>query len=371
MRAEQGNQAAASGLTALEWAARVCDSTMAGFKPNELPPANRWHYHQGVFLQAMEGLWRITGEQKYLQYIREYVDLFVDGDGNLAVQDHLDDLMPGQLLLTLHQETGADSYKAAADMLIGKLEHWKRNAAGGFWHKDIYPDQMWLDGIYMQGPFAVKYAELYSRKSLVDLVVEQALLMFDTMWDEETGLLYHAWDASRKAAWAHPETGLSPEFWGRSVGWYGFALVDMLDSIRPGHTERSKLISILVKVVEGVIQYQDRENGLWYQVTNKPEQPGNWPELSCSTLFVYTIAKAVRMGYVPAALMTYARSGFEGVCRRVGLSEDGAVFIPDICIGTGVGDYQHYIKRERKTNDLHGAATFVHMCLEMAGQAVE
>ncbi|CAG7639174.1 Unsaturated rhamnogalacturonyl hydrolase YteR [Paenibacillus solanacearum] len=350
----------------LAWARRSCDTIMARYAPSELPPAGRWHYHQGVFLQGMEKLWRATGESAYYNYIKHYVDLYIPEDGRIQVKDHLDDIMPGQLLLMLHAASGDAKYHRGAAFLRGLLDTWKTTLDGGFWHKDIYPNQMWLDGIYMEGPFAVKYARQYDEPALYDVVVKQALLMYSRMKDEQTGLLYHAWDASGQAPWANPVTGCSPEFWGRSVGWYGFALCEIIEYLPADHPERAALIRIVGELADSIRRFQDPATGLWYQVVDKGERPDNWLELSCSTLFVFTLSRAAREGYADRSLLESARRGYEGVLTRVSFDAAGGIVVPDICIGTGVGDYAHYAARERKTNDLHGMATFVHMCMELA-----
>lgn len=349
----------------LAWARKACDTIIARYTSSELPPAGRWHYHQGVFLQGMEKLWKATGESEYYRYIKDYVDLYLPENGRIEVKDHLDDIMPGQLLLMLHAEAGEEKYRLGAAFLRGLLDTWKTTTDGGFWHKDIYPNQMWLDGIYMEGPFAVKYARQYNDPALYDLIVKQALLMYTHMKDEKTGLLFYAWDDSGKAVWANPATKCSPEFWGRSVGWYGFALCEILDDLPADHPERGTLIEIVGKLAESIRSFQDPASGLWYQVIDKGDRPDNWLELSCSTLFVFTLSKAAREGYAGPSMLETARKGYEGVLSRVRFDEDGGIVIPDICIGTGVGDYPHYIARERKTNDLHGVATFVHMCMEL------
>lgn len=348
----------------LAWAASACESIMRRYAPGELPPAGRWHYHQGVFLQAMEKVWRVNGDNSYLAYIKDYVDGIVGPAGELEVHDHLDDLMPGQLLLLLNRESEDTRYRKLADQLIGMLKSWRTTSDGGFWHKDIYPNQMWLDGIYMEGPFAVKYGIQYGEPAWFDLVVNQALLMEKHMKDKWTGLFYHAWDDSGAIQWAHPETKCSPEFWGRSVGWYAMALAEILELLPAEYPQRERLIGILRELLTAVSRYQDEATGLWYQVLDKGDRPDNWLELSCSTLFVFAMAKALANGWVTGDRQITAQKGYEGVLSRIGFDEAG-LLVPDICIGTGVGDYEHYIARERHTNDLHGVATFVHMCVAM------
>ncbi|MBP1967665.1 unsaturated rhamnogalacturonyl hydrolase [Paenibacillus aceris] len=283
----------------LVWAAHACDTIMRRYSPEELPPAGRWHYHQGVFLQAMEKVWLLNSNSAYFDYIKAYVDLMVGPNGELEVQDHLDDLMSGQLLLLLDAETDDAHYRKLSSRLMNMLKSWRTTSDGGFWHKDVYPNQMWLDGIYMEGPFAVKYAIQYGEPEWFDLIVEQALLIEKHMKDEATGLLFHAWDESGVAKWAHPETKRSPDFWGRSVGWYAMALAEILELLPDTHPQRAKLIVILRDLLAAVRQFQEDREGLWYQVLDKGDRPDNWLELSCSTLFVFAMAKAVKHGWVP------------------------------------------------------------------------
>jgi unsaturated rhamnogalacturonyl hydrolase len=350
----------------LEWAKRACDTMMEVYTPDQLPPANRWHYHQGVFLQAMEKVWQATGEAKYLNYIRDYVNLYVSPEGELTVKDHLDDIMPGQLLFVLDENFDDPRYRKLADFLRGLLNTWKTTSDGGFWHKDIYPNQMWLDGIYMAGVFSVRYAAKYNDPDLFDVVVKQALLMYEHLYDEKTGLLYHAWDETRSRPWADPVTGRSPEFWGRSVGWYGFALCEILEYLPENHPQRSKFISILQRFVDGLVQFQEPTTGLWYQVVDKGDRPENWLELSCSTLFVFTIAHCIRDGYIEESYNQYVQKGYEGIQKKVIISPEGLLQVPDVCIGTSAGDFDYYCARDKKTNDLHGTATYVHMLMELA-----
>lgn len=353
-------------LTPMGFAAAACDALIARYTPEELPPAGRWHYHQGIFLYGMLQVWENLKKEEYLQYAKSYVDLLIDANGSfLFARDELDSIMPGLLLFTLDELFGEVRYRVAADKLRQLFTTLNKTSEGGFWHKDKYPYQMWLDGLYMGGVFALKYAERYGDPSLVDMVLYQERLMRKHMYDANTGLLFHAWDESKRAPWADPETGCSPEFWGRSLGWYGMALADFLDDLPAGHPGRAELAGVLGRFVQALIRYQDKSSGLWYQVVDKGDRPDNWLETSCTSLFVYAAAKAYKHGAVGEAELEAARKGYEGLVNRVRFDDNGRLIVPDICIGTSAGDYQNYVTRPVSENDLHGVGAFILACVEM------
>lgn len=354
--------------TPVEWAKAACDSLMTKFKPEELPPAKRWHYHAGIFLYGMLQVWEKTGEDVYLNYPKGYVDSLVDSNGNFFfARDELDAIMAGLLLFTLDEEFDDRRYRVAADKLRQLFNTLNRTTEGAFWHKDKYPYQMWLDGLYMGGVFAVIYAQKYDDPQLIEMVLDWEHLMRKHMSDERTGLLYHAWDESRQFPWANPDTGCSPEFWGRSLGWYGMALVDFLDELPADHPGRQELALVLNRFVHSIIGFQDEKTGLWYQVVDKGDRPDNWLETSCSSLFVYTISKAFQHGCVDESALEAARRGFRGLTERVYFDEEGRLVVPDICIGTSAGDYQNYITRPVSENDLHGMGAFILACAAIDG----
>lgn len=352
----------------LDWAEMACSSLMSKYKPEELPPVKRWHYHQGVFLSGMERCWKATQNEKYYEYLKSYVDSQILPDGSIVDYDitQLDDIQPGILLFNLYEKTGDERYKKALDTLVSHLRTWKKNQKGGFWHKYIYPNQMWLDGLYMGGPIAVQYGSTFGEDSFLDMATLQALLMEKYMKDEKTGLFYHAWDESKEAQWADPETGRSKELWGRAIGWYTTAILDILDFLPETHKDKNTLVEILKDLLFSLIKYQDISSGRWYQVVDKGSLPDNWLENSCTSLYVYSIAKAIRRGYLDKHYIQFAWKGYQGVIDTLKFNENGDVLVGDICVGTGVGDYAHYIARPTSINDLHGAGAFILMCVEMA-----
>lgn len=353
--------------TPIEWAKKSCDALMAKFEPEQLPP-DRFHYHQGVFLEGMEHCYEETKEEKYYDYIKRWVDSCILPDGSIRKynDNELDDIQPGILLFNLYKRTGDERYKKALYTLLPLLKSWPTNPSGGFWHKERYPNQMWLDGLYMAGPIATQFAETFNEPEYFDMMTFQAILMEKYTKDEKTGLLFHGWDETKEAFWADPETGKAPEFWGRAIGWFPVAILDMLDHLPKDHKDRSKLIEILQDLLIALPKFQDEATGLWYQVIDKGDQADNWLENSCSSLFAYAIAKAVRMGHLDESHLDAAWKGYQGVIDTLTFDEQGHLVLGHICIGTGIGDYDHYIARPTSENDLHGAGAFILMCVEMS-----
>jgi unsaturated rhamnogalacturonyl hydrolase len=316
----------------------------------------------------MQKLYELCGEEKYLLYSKDWVDSIIDDKGEIHTFDpgQLDDLQPGILLFPLYEKYSEEQYRKALNTLLSKIWNFPRNRDGGFWHNEKYREQMWLDGLYMGGPISARYGAVFSHPEFFDLCIEQALLMEAKTKDEKTGLFYHAWDSLKKAAWADPVTGRSPEFWGRSIGWVPVALLEELDFIPPLYPKRGELARIVKELLQAVIRYQDEESGLWYQVVNKGGQWGNWLESSCTCLFAAAICKAVRTGILDESYLACAEKAYRGIVQRLRSDENGGLVIGGICIGTGVGDYTHYCKRPTAENDLHGVGAFVLMCDEVA-----
>ena len=350
----------------LYWAIKTSDTLMNKFTPPELPPANRWHYHQGVFLCGVDLVFEETKEQKYFDYYKAYVDHLIDEDGNFVfARDELDSIQAGLLLFPLYRATKDKKYKLAAQKLRNLFDTLNLTREKGFWHKDKYPYQMWLDGLYMGGPFALHYAKDFGEQELIDLVILQEELMRKYTKNDENGLYHHGWDEKAVQPWAR-EDGKAPEIWGRALGWYGLAVIDMIDLLPEGHPQKENWITFIQEYVENLVKYQDDETGLWYQIVDKGHLSDNWLEASASSLFVYVIAKAVNKGYVGEEYVNLAKKGFNGLIEyKVEEDADGNIVLKDIVIGTSIGVYDYYITRERSTNDLHGAGAFIMACMEM------
>lgn len=370
-------------ITPLEYACMTCDTVMETLDAAELPPPGRFHYRAGVFLSGMERCYWKTGRKAYHQYIQKWVDSIVNPDGSIRdfiafdgkLTPHrkgmLDDLQPAVLLFRLYEETGCEQYKNVIERFCGYIKQWPTNPLGGFWHMDNKENQMWLDGLYMAGPLMTRYGAEQKDMACFDLMIRQAALMRDHMRDETTGLYYHAWDFSKKADWADPESGCSPEFWGRAIGWFAAAILDMLDFVPEGVSRRGELVEIVQELLQCLPRYQDKASGMWYQVTNKLEAPDNWVETTCTCLFTYALLKACRKGYLPESYAAAAQKGYEGVLEQVCFEKENRIELRGVCAGTCVGDYSYYVNRPRVVNDLHGMGAFVLMCTEAAEYAAE
>ncbi len=352
----------------LETASLLCNTMMRKFvNAKDLPPEKLFHYHQGVFLSGMMNIYSLTENEKYYEYIKAWVDSIIQPDGSINTYDptRLDDIQPGILLFPLYKRTNDKKYLIALNTLMEILRNWKKNKANGFWHKDMHPNQMWLDSLYMGGPIQAEFAQFNCEASFLNTAIEQAIIMYENMYDEHSGLMFHAWDESKEVDWADPITGLSSEVWGRALGWYVVAILDILQFTPENHPDREKLIQIETKILHNIMKYRDPDKKMWYQVVDKGDKEGNWIENSCSSLYTAAIAKAVRMQIFDASYRSYANECFEALdasLERVG--DD--VFVTGVCVGTGVKDYQGYIERPTVANDLHGVGAFLLMCAEVA-----
>lgn len=346
--------------TPLEMAEKACQAIMETYTPSELPPANSFHYHQGVFLYGMLRVWQETGKEEYFQYMKDYIDSLIDAEGNLYfARDELDSVQAGILLFPLYEVTKDARYMVAAKKLRHLLHTINKTTEGGFWHKDKYPYQMWLDGLFMAGPFMLMYGEHFHEADLELVVLRQEQLMRKHMKDPNTGLLFHAWDEKRAQPWANTETGCSPEFWGRSVGWYGTALIDILEALGDKKRGQEDIIQALQDVVPAIISYQDEQTGLWHQIVDKGGRRDNWLESSCSALFLYTIAKALKHGLVDEAHYAVVEKAYEGLLEYMVDADEETFTLKGICIGTSAGVYDYYVGRPTSENDLHGMGAFI------------
>lgn len=282
----------------------------------------KWTYDMGVILKGFEGLWLNTGDVKYFNYIQKQMDFFIKDDGSIKTykQDefNIDNINNGKLLMLLYRVTLKDKYLKAARLLREQLQHHPRTVEGSFWHKKIYPNQVWLDGLYMSQPFFAEYALYTHEDAAFNDIADQFMRIENHARDTKTGLLYHAWDESKQMKWADPVTGCSPLFWSRAMGWFANALVDVLDYFPKDHAKRKELIAILNRLANAVEKVQDKETGLWLDILsyNGPGKEKNYFEASASSQFVYAIAKGVRKGYLPAAKISIAKNGYAGLVNK-------------------------------------------------------
>lgn len=336
-----------------------------------------WTYDQGVVLEGFAGLWKNTGDGQYFRYIQEGIDTYLDKEGNIRTykQDdyNIDNIKNGRALLLLYKVTNEEKYKLAADKLREQLRKQPRTNAGGFWHKKRYPYQMWLDGLYMGEPFYAEYAALFHEDTAFRDITRQFVLMETNSRDAKTGLLYHGYDESRQQKWADKTTGRSPNFWGRAMGWYGMALVDVLEYYPATHPGRDSLVQILQRYAAAVKKYQDPVSGVWYQILDKAGKKGNYLEASVSSMFVYTLAKGIRLGYLPATYLPVAKKGFAGLNSQfVKPAAEGGVNLEGTVTVGGLGgdpyrdgSYEYYLSEKVIQNDPKGVGAYMQAANEI------
>lgn len=375
---ESGNR---SKLAEDSWSVRMATALM-NRHPDTLSHSNearkgRWTYEQGVALEAIRRMWVASGDDRYFAYIKKNIDQFVTEDGSIKTYEYdtfnLDNIATGRQLLMLYRTTHDPKYRKAARVLRDQLADHPRTKSGGFWHKKIYPYQMWLDGIYMAEPFYAQYALTFDEPASFDDIAHQIILIEERTRDSRTGLLYHAWDESRQQRWADSETGHSPNFWGRAMGWYAMGIVDLLDYLPENHAKRGEIISILQRLSEALIQYQDPATGLWYQVVDQGARAGNYLEASASCMFAYAFARGASRNYLHQKFLAIAEKAFKGVVKEfVTVDEDGLVSLHQTCQSAGLGgtpyrdgSYEYYVGEPRRTNDFKGIGPFIFAALEL------
>jgi unsaturated rhamnogalacturonyl hydrolase len=338
----------------------------------------RWSYDMGVILKGFEGIWRNTGDVTYYNYLQKQMDYFVQDDGSIKTyhsdEYNIDHINNGKLILLLYKVTQKEKYLKAAKLLREQLKTHPRTKEGGFWHKKIYPWQMWLDGLYMGAPFYAEYAAMMNEDTAFNDVANQFIWMEKHARDAKTGLLYHGWDESKLQKWANKETGLSPLFWARAMGWYATALVDALDWFPQNHPKRKELIAILNRLVNAIEKVQDAKTGLWLDILNYngPGKEKNYFEASASSQFVYAIAKGVREGYLPASKITIAKKGYDGIVKQFIRTEDGFTNLHGTVKVSGLGgnpyrdgSFEYYMSEPVIVNDPKGMGAFLLAANEM------
>ena len=351
----------APASAATDWSTAVVDSTMARSSPSKI---GGWSYPVGLYLYGQYLVYLRTRDARYLSYIKSWADRFVDAKGNIDQSfSSLDSMQAGRILLLLHHETGDARYKTAAAKIRDRLTTYPRTSDGGFWHATASSraHQLWGDGAYMVNPFLVEYGEELGDTKAVDDEAAKQLVVYGGHLQQPNGLLKHAYDESRTASWADKKTGLAPEYWCRAVGWYGMAAVNVLDAIPADHPQRARLLTILRNLAAGYERYQDPATGRWFQVVDKGDRSGDWTETSCSSMYAFTLSRAVEQGYIDPHYKAVADRGYQGVLKKISLGGDGRTNLTDISVGTNVGDYSYYVGRERATNDLHGLGAFLIM----------
>lgn len=371
--------------TSLEWTELLANSimqrhpeawTMREFK---LLTAPEWGYPYSLVLYGFQKLYLKTGDEKYLAYSKTFVDQLIDQQGKIhgynPADFNIDAINPGKLLFLLYEKYQDERYLIAMKSLRHQLQWQPRTTSGGFWHKNIYPWQMWLDGLYMGAPYYAQFAQQHKETAAsFDDIAKQFLLIESKTRDAKTGLLYHAWDESHLQKWADKKTGLSPHFWSRSMGWYAMALVDTLDYFPQNHPKRKELIRLLNQLAEALLKVQHSSH-LWYQVTDQGNRYGNYLETSGSAMFAYAFAKGYNKQYLPEKYKKISSDIFNSLVKlHTQIDEKGLLHLTNTCGSAGLGgdpyrtgSFEYYVSEAIRTDDPHGMAPFIFAGVEIAG----
>ncbi len=335
----------------------------------------KWAYDVAFLGLAMERLG--SADPRYSKYLEDWVDFFVKPDGSIKDyrrnEYNLDRLLPGRDVMVLYRKTGKLEYRIALDSLIRQLESHPKTKSGGYWHKKIYPWQMWLDGIFMGSTFMVQYAKEFNQPKWFDVAAFQTKLIYRETLDPSSGLLMHAWDESKEQKWCDPATGKSRYPWSRATGWYIMAITDILDYLPQNHRDRDSLITILQNTCDSLLKVRDPETGLWFQVLNQVGREGNYIEGSGSAMYAYVFAKGARLGYLDGKFRNIAEKTFTAITKElITKDKNGMLKMHNICGGCGLGgnpyrdgSYEYYINEKRVDNDPKGVAPFILAAIEL------
>ncbi|MCB0437482.1 MAG: glycoside hydrolase family 88 protein [Mangrovimonas sp.] len=339
----------------------------------------KWEYTHGLILLACQRLNAQYPNPKYDAYVKAWYNQMIDDSAHVKTYKqsvyNIDRVKPGNALIGLYNETKNEKYLKVIHLLREQLSGQPRTSEGGFWHKKVYPYQMWLDGLYMGEPFYAQYTNEFDSGESAQKAYDDIVLQFDLIQkhskDSVTGLLYHGWDESKEQAWANKETGTSPHFWGRAMGWYMMALVDVLDYFPKEHPGYQRLVEYLNEESEVLLKYRDQ--GLWYQVLDQGGEEGNYLEASASSMFVYAFAKGANKGYLPEEFKNIANDSFQAMIKQfVTVDGDGIVNLNQVCGVAGLGgnpyrdgSYEYYVNELIRSNDPKGVGPFIMAALEL------
>ncbi len=361
------------------WSVRMTESEMIRCPQSwqlDFQPKLKWDYCHGLELQAMLDVYDAYGDKKIYDYALAYADTMVNEDGTIKTyklhEYSLDRINSGKIFFRIYDQTKDEKYKKALDLLRSQLDNHPRNEDGGFWHKKIYPHQMWLDGIYMASPFYAEYAFRNSQPKDYEDVIRQFILIANHTYDPANDVYRHACDVSRKEKWADKVTGQSEHAWGRAMGWYAMAFVDALEFIPKHEAGRDSMIAVFTKLAGQMKRLQDKKTGLWYQVLDRSGDEGNYLESSVSTMFVYSLFKGVRLGYIDKSYLKVAEKGYKGILKNfIEVDDNGVVSITKACAVAGLGgkvyrsgDYEYYINEKIRNNDPKAVGPFIMASLE-------
>ena len=330
-----------------------------------------WNYIDGCMTTSLLEMYKTTGERKYLDFVISFVDYYVSEDGSILGYDprkySTDDVSESRILFDLYKYTGNEKYRKAIELAHSQILTHPRTKEGNFWHKAIYHDQVWLDGLYMMQVFYTRYQSQYGGKDYGD-IIRQFQNVRRLMFDEEKKLYYHGYDSSKTLFWADKDTGLSKNFWLRSIGWFLVALADVWDYMDGDESGREKIAALFKEAIDGILIYQDKDSKLFWQVPNYPDREGNYLETSGSAMVSYALLKGSRLGILPSSYSEIGLDVFNGIVREKMSEENGDLNLKGICLVAGLGpenntrrdgSYKYYISEPVVENDAKGVGPFI------------
>lgn len=339
---------------------KLCHTILAG----EIPMEGNWGYPDGVILKSMEYAYEVTKDERYYDFMKAYADTYVDENGVVAQiasrRSNVDVLNNGKILFSLYHHTGEERYLKALKFIREKIKGlWRLDNCRGFAHKDVYANQMWLDGIYMLQPLYAQFAAEWKEPECFEDIAEQFRLIVQFCYDKDKELFYHAYDHTKSMFWANPDTGCSPNFWGRAMGWLGMAAVETLDYFPKEHSDRKFILDVIDKLARGIRRYQSKE-GVWYQVVDMGEREGNYLEASCSCMFAFFLKKALLKGYLDSSYEEVLEKAMKGILQEFVTVEQECVHVHKVCAVAGLGPagtprrngtFEYYISEPVRSDD--------------------
>ncbi|WP_245859290.1 glycoside hydrolase family 88/105 protein [Luteimicrobium subarcticum] len=365
----------AYGDATTDWARLGADTVLA--REPLMNPHDKWEYEDGLMLDGVHAVHRLTGDPRYFEYVRHNIDHFVQPDGTIrayrADELNLDHVNNGKAVLDLWDATGDERYRRAADLLFAQLQRQPRLSTGTFWHKAIYPHQTWLDGLYMASVFYARYCATFDRADLFDDVALQFTTAYDLTLDPASGLCHHAYDESRSMPWADPVTGRSPHVWLRALGWFVMAMTDVLEHLPADLAARATIEGNLRALLEALRGVADERTGLWYQVPDQGDRPLNYLESSGSFMVLAAVAKGLRLGYLDDdAWSQHLDRAAESSAREfLSVTARGWVTVNKVCQVAGLGgpsgrdgSYAYYMSEPIVADDHKGVGPFLLLAAE-------
>lgn len=341
--------------------------------------APAWNYVDGCMMTSLLSLYRQTKDEKYYRFVESFIDYYVLEDGTLRGYEqstyNLDDICESRVLFDLYDRTKQEKYNKAIELTYRHILRQPRTKEGSFWHKLIYPHQVWLDGLFMAQPFYTRYETLRNQQKNYDDILNHFKVVRKHMYSEQDQLYYHGYDASKTAFWANKTTGLSKNFWLRATGWYVVSIVDVIDYLDVSYPARKDFFYPLLKeAIDGLLTYQDKKSNLFYQVINQPNEPKNYLESSGSALIAYAILKGVRLGALDLSYQAIGQAIFNGIVDMYISDNDGDLNMKGICLVSGLGpdhnlrrdgSVAYYLSEPIVENDAKGVGPFIMAYTEM------